>query len=513
MEFIRTEHIYKTYPNGIRANIDVNLVVKKGEIHSIVGENGAGKSTLMKILYGMEKPDSGKIFIEGKERQIASPREAIKEGIGLVHQEFMLFSQLSVAENVVMGNEPHGLFKFDTQKSIKAVEKLCKKNKFFLDPNAKVKDLSVGEKQKIEILKLLYKNARLLIFDEPTSVLTPQEIEEFFKTLKVLADSGHTIIFITHKIGEVFHISNRISVMKKGKLIKTVLREEITPEELVEIMFGQQYQIQEKTQTKREKMKDLVLFSVKNLTFFDENKRKLLDNVSLTVKTGEIVAITGVEGNGQKELIEIISGITQNRIGKIYFNSFVINNLSTRKRREIGMRIIPAERTTEGVCEGGTILDNLISDKYFNKMFSYYGILNIKNIIKFVFEKMKTYEIKATGPYTLVGELSGGNIQRVVIAREIDKKMNFLIAAYPTRGLDVNSALYVHKNLINLKKQNIGILLFSADLDELFSISDRIGVMYRGRLIGPFLKEKISTKKVGELMMGIGVENEYSLKN
>ncbi|MEG2338222.1 MAG: ABC transporter ATP-binding protein [Clostridium sp.] len=493
--------ITKVYPNGIVANQGVDFSVKEGEIHSLMGENGAGKSTLMKMLFGIETPEEGEIFLRGEKVNITSPTVAIDMGIGMVHQHFMLVPSLTVAENMVLGMEPKkGVF-IDFEKAVQMTEEVSKKYNLKVDARAKVEDLTVGTKQKIEILKALIRGAKILILDEPTAVLTPQETKELFEELIGLKENGHTIIFISHKLKEIKQICNRITIMRNGKGVGTYDVKDVTQEDISRLMVGRDVVI--KVDKTKAAPRENVL-EVKELNCLDESNNKLLNEISMSVRKGEILGIAGVEGNGQRELVEMITGLRKFSDGEITIDNKDIKNLSIKGIREIGTAHIPEDRMTLGAAKDASIQDNLISERIDSKDLKQGVLLNMKKIKEMSKKLIEDYRVKCDSEEQGVGMLSGGNIQKVVVAREFSSDPKFLIADQPTRGIDIGAATFIRHRLVELRDDGVGILLISADLNEVLELSDSLIVMYSGEITA-YIEDAstITEEELGLYMLGL----------
>ncbi|MBW1696951.1 MAG: ABC transporter ATP-binding protein [Deltaproteobacteria bacterium] len=496
-------HITKHFPMVV-ANDDVNFRVPHAEIHALVGENGAGKSTLMNILYGLLRPDSGNIAVNGTEVRFSGPADAINNGIGMVHQHFMLIPTLTVAENVVLGCEPSRLGLMDIGRASQIVGELSDRYGLKLDPSAKVETLSVGIEQRIEIIKVLYRGAEILIFDEPTAVLTPQEVEEFFGILRSLKSQGKTIIFITHKLGEVMEISDMVTVMRRGKVVGTVATKDTSRNEIANMMVGRQVLFQiEKSEAKPG---DVVL-EVKNIHALDNKGLPALRGVSFTVRQCEILGIAGVEGNGQSELAEVLTGLRRAEKGEVILNGSTITNLSPQLIRQKGVGHIPEDRQRRGLILDFTVTQNLVlgihyRQPYVRRMgFDLINFAAIKEKARLLIEQ---FDIRPAEQENPAGNLSGGNQQKVIVAREFDQNPTLLIAAQPTRGIDVGSMEFIHQRLIQARDEGKAVVLISADLEEIFSISDRIAVMYEGKIAGILNPKQATEAKLGLLMTGSG---------
>ncbi|HHT96747.1 MAG TPA: ABC transporter ATP-binding protein [Clostridiales bacterium] len=495
------EDITKVYPNGFVANKNVNLSVNEGEIHALIGENGAGKSTLMKILFGVEKADEGKILLNGEEIQIDNPNVAIGHGIGMVHQHFMLVPSLTVAENVVVGMEPKTNGFFSMEKTIKITKEASELYNFKVDPRSKIKDLTVGMKQKVEILKALVRGAKILILDEPTAVLTPQETTELFKELKGLKEKGYTIIFISHKLNEIIELCDRITIMRDGKIVGVEKVGKITEQDISRMMVGRDIileVIKEKAKPKQP------VLNIQNIIKYSTPEKKILNDVSFIVRSGEILGIAGVEGNGQKELSEIITGMDESYDGEISINDTNIKKLSIRDIRELGVSHISEDRMTYGIVGDGTIAENMISDRYYKKKYQKGFLLNFEKIKKESKELIEMFNVKCDGHKQPINMLSGGNMQKVVAAREFTSGSTLVIANQPTRGIDVGASSFIRNKLIELRDQGDAILLISADLNEVLEVSDSLIVMNNGEIAAYFEDAKlVNEDELGEYMLGL----------
>lgn len=470
---VEMKNITKRFP-GVLANDDINFSVRTGEIHSLLGENGAGKTTLMKILFGLYRSDEGEIFIKGNRVVIDNSRKAIKYGLGMVHQRFMLVDRLSVLENVILGQE-QGMFRLDLDKSQESVERVMKKYGFNLKLEENIENLSIGPKQRVEILKTLYRGADIIILDEPTAVLTPQEVDELFKILNFFKKQGKTIIFITHKLIETMEIADRITVLRDGKKLVTVDKVETSPEELARLMVGKDINFILEKKAQKSSGELLSLYNVKLL----DNKKAL----SFKIHSGEILGVAGVEGNGQLELEEMVMGLRPVKKGKILFDKREITNLPTRERKLLGIGYIPSDRHRRAVISNFSIEENIILGFHFRPPFSKRGILN-KDAIKLYANKMITdFDIKTTDSEQKIRFLSGGNQQKVIVSREVSRDPRVIVAAQPTRGLDIGAIEYIHSLLLELRNKGKAILLISADLTEVMKLSDRIAVLYEAEII------------------------------
>ncbi|MDO4566953.1 MAG: ABC transporter ATP-binding protein [Oscillospiraceae bacterium] len=499
---LKVENLTKVYHNGVVANKGVSVDFRRGEIHSVVGENGAGKSTLMKIIFGIENASDGKITYKDKEVHFQSSLDAIKAGIGMVHQHFMLIPSMTVAQNIILGAEPTKSRVFiDYKEAVKKTSELAQKYNFDIDVTKKVSELSVGTKQKVEILKTLYRNAEVIILDEPTSVLTPQETESLFEELGKFRQLGHTIIFISHKLGEVKKISDRITVMRSGVSKGTYNNSDLSLEQLTELIIGRDL-AQDYDDRKRQTDGKQVL-RVEGLTIKGRSKNKL-DGVSFSVRHGEILGIAGVEGNGQPELIKAITGLMPFDEGRIRLEDTDIGKYSIHDKRRAGLAFIPEDRMTDGAALNATLAENLVATYFDREDINKKLFMDSQKIDETAKGLIEKFSIKAESPAAKAGSLSGGNIQKAVVARESNTRPVCLIAEQPTHGIDIGSAEFVHQQLIEMRNEGAGILLVSADLDEVMSLSDRILVMYGGSVVAYFPSLKgLSRNELGLYMLGV----------
>ena len=498
---VEIHNLTKTFPLVI-ANDDVTFVVEKGEIHALVGENGAGKSTLMNILYGLLRPDSGSVAVNTKTVHFSGPADAIYHGIGMVHQHFMLIPTLTVAENVVLGQEPAKKGFVDIAHANQTVQTLSDQYGFKVDPSAKVETLSVGVQQRIEIIKVLYRGAEILILDEPTAVLAPQEVEEFFDILRALRDQGKTIIFITHKLREVMAISDRVTVMRQGRVAGSVITRDTTRNEIATMMVGRQVLF--RVDRGEAKPGDVVL-SVKNLHALNDKRLPALSGISFNVCEGEILGIAGVEGNGQTELVEVLNGLRRAQKGEIKLNGRVITNYSPRMVKEAGAGHIPEDRQRRGLILDYNVALNLILGIHYRTPFVKrlgFDVMNFAPIYAKARRLIQEFDIRPDDYENLAGNLSGGNQQKVIVAREMDQDPKLLIAAQPTRGIDVGSIEFIHQRLIQARDTAKAVLLISADLEEILSISDRIAVMFEGKIVGILTPAEATEERLGLMMTG-----------
>lgn len=506
---IEMKNIVKVYPPNVVALDDVTASFCKGEIHAIVGENGAGKSTLMKVLYGLEHANAGGIVYRGNPVEFKEPGEAIASGIGMVHQEILLVSEYTVWQNVTLGVEPTGfLGRIDEQRARKQVRDRIQEFQFNLDPDMLVGDLSVAARQKVEILKLLYRNVEVLILDEPTAVLTPQEIPQLFSELKRLRDNGHTILFISHHLDEVMELSDRITVMRKGRKIDTVNTHETSKEELARMMVGREVIF---TSLREPQPAGDTIFSIEGLTSMDENNHIHLKDIHLQVRQGEIVGVAGVEGNGQYELVNSIMGMLKCSQGKITVCGKDITHERILERRRL-VSFVSQDRGKMSASVTASIKENsLMTHHRLNPRFTHWNgrLLDYKEVGKFTDELEERFSISMGNKENPFRSLSGGNQQKVILARELTLESPFILLDQPTRGLDVGSIEYVHRQILQMRAEKRAVLLISADLDELFRISDRILVLHRGQIVADLRTEDTDIDEVGFLMLeGKGKEDE-----
>jgi general nucleoside transport system ATP-binding protein len=493
--------ITKRFPTGTLANDGIDLALNAGEIHALLGENGAGKSTLMNILYGLVTPDAGEIRMNGEPVVIRDPADAIKRGIGMVHQHFMLVPVLTVAENVVLGDEivrAGGIL--DIGEASSRIRLLAQKLGFDIDPSDRIDQLSVGQQQRVEILKAIYRNAKILVLDEPTAVLTPQETREIFEVLRRLRTEGASIIFISHKLDEVLEIADRITVIRRGKVVGTRTPRETSEAELAELMVGRAVSLRV---DRGRSHPSAVVLEVAALQAKDDRGHLALGGVDLAVRAGEIVGIAGVAGNGQEELVEALIGLRKPSAGSIRLAGADLSHASVDARRDRGMAFVPADRHRYGLVLTYPIADNLALTRYAEPPFAggFAGIVrNFKAIAANAIRLIREFDIRAAGPEVAAGTLSGGNQQKVVVAREFQHDLKVLILDQPTRGLDVGSIEFIHKQVIARRDEGVAVILVSAELDEVLDLSDRVLVMFRGRIVGEFHATDAQREKVGLLM-------------
>ena len=495
-------HITKRFP-GIIANDDVTIQLKKGEIHALLGENGAGKSTLMSVLFGLYQPEEGEIRKDGKKVEIRNPNDANDLGIGMVHQHFKLVECFSVLDNIIMGVEPTDKMGFLKKKQAREkVLELSEKYGLLVDPDALVEDITVGMQQRTEILKMLYRENEILIFDEPTAVLTPQEIRELMQIMKNLAAEGKSILFISHKLAEIMEVADRCSVLRKGKYIGTVNTRDTTPQELSKMMVGRDVKF---AVEKQESVPGEVVLDVRGLSVASKrHKNDAVKNVSFQVHRGEIVCIAGIDGNGQTELVYGLTGLEAAKAGTITLCGRDITKAPIRKRSQSGMSHIPEDRHKHGLVLDYTLEDNIVLQRYFEPEFTNKaGFLRRKNIRSYAERLIAQYDVRSgQGPITIARSMSGGNQQKAIIAREIDKAPELLVAVQPTRGLDIGAIEYVHSQLVAQRDAGKAVLLVSLELEEVMNVPDRILVMYEGEIVGEFDPKLTTIEELGLYMAG-----------
>ncbi|WP_139489064.1 ABC transporter ATP-binding protein [Brevibacillus dissolubilis] len=490
--------ITKRFP-GIIANDNIQLKVKKGEIHALLGENGAGKSTLMNVLFGLYQPEEGDILINGQKVNITSPNVANELGIGMVHQHFMLVEPFTVTENIVLGKEPKKGMSIDIAKAAKDVENLSKQYGLMVDPHAKIEDISVGMQQRVEILKTLYRGAEIIIFDEPTAVLTPQEIHELIEIMHNLVKEGKTIILITHKLKEIMAVCDSVTIIRRGKTIDTLSVANTNPDELAAKMVGREVNFHvEKTEAKPKE----VILSVQNVTAMGNRGVNALKGISLDVRAGEILGIAGVDGNGQSELIEVLTGLRKSQGGTIKLRDKDITNKLPREISESGLSNIPEDRHKRGLVLDFTMSENMVLETYFHKEFNKGGFLDYNAIESHAAKLIQEFDVRTPSIHTPARALSGGNQQKAIIAREVHKDPELLIAAQPTRGLDVGAIEFIHKRLVEQRDKGKAVLLVSFELDEILNVSDRIAVIYEGQIVGIVDPKQTNEQELGLMMAG-----------
>lgn len=511
MEIIKTVNLTKMY-GDFTANDNINISINAGEIKAIVGENGAGKTTLMNMLYGLLKPTDGEILIKGNNVSFDSPTDAMDCGIGMVHQHFKLVPSLSVYENVMLGTEiekKHQIGKrsfslklIDRNQEIKEVTELINNYQFNISATSIIKNISVGARQKVEILKMLYRNVEILIFDEPTAVLTPQEILTFYETLRLLKKQGKTIILITHKLQEVMDVSDSVTVIKQGKVIGNMLTKDTSTKEIARLMVGRDVLLKVDKEYKDYSKNDIV-YQLDGVTTINNDGIKVVNNVSFNIRKGEIVGIAGVEGNGQSELLDILTGVLKSTSGKAYLNGKEITNFWPRRLRDSKIAFIPEDRYEKGLCKDMLIKENIIAGYHGDKEICNFGIISQKKMCERLDNLIDKYDIRVSDKDGMISSLSGGNAQKIIIAREFNSDPDVLIAAQPTRGVDIGAIEYIHNSILRLQKAEKSILLVSSELSEIMNLSDRILVMYKGEIIGEVDAKSATREEIGLLMAGI----------
>jgi len=494
--------ITKQFP-GVLANDHVDFDLRRGEVHALLGENGAGKSTLMNILYGLYSADEGEIIVNGKTVAFSSPHDAIDQGIGMVHQHFMLIPVMTVTENIVLASEPtKGRVFLDYAGARKRVEEISQRFGFAIEPDARIQDITVGQQQRVEILKALYRDADILILDEPTAVLTPQEAAELFAILEGLVHEGMSIIFISHKLNEVLEIADRITVLRRGKRIDTIPREGATEASLARSMVGREVLLRV---DKKPASPGATLMHVEDLRVFDDRRLEAVRGVSFDVRAGEIVGIAGVDGNGQTELIDALTGLRRPSGGRIEIEGNDLTNSNADAHLEAGLGHIPEDRQRRGLVLEFSLAENLVLHDYDKEPYSRFGTISPRRIVSRARRLLSDYDVRGGGPRTPAAALSGGNQQKVVVAREVSRNPRVLIAAQPTRGLDVGAIEFVHRQLVAERDTGRGVLLVSLELEEILSLSDRILVIYEGRIVGEFSPD-VTEEELGIAMTGGGRE-------
>lgn len=508
MSIIEMRQITKRFP-GIIANDHIDLTVKKGEIHALLGENGAGKSTLMSILFGLYQPDEGEIYISGKRVHIDGPNEANRLGIGMVHQHFMLVKPFTVTENIILGMEPSKGFKIDMNQARARVKELSEKYGLKIDPDAKIADISVGMQQRVEIIKTLYRGAEILIFDEPTAVLTPQEIDDLLVIMKNLVDEGKSIVFITHKLKEIMRVCDRVTVIRRGKVVESLYVADTDADTLAMKMVGREVKlaVEKKPSEQGKKVLQIQKLDVKDTRGFMKVR-----GLELDVYQGEILGLAGVEGNGQSELIEAITGLRPVSGGTVILNGKPITGFSPRKVIESCVSHIPEDRHHHGLVLDFNIAENMVLETYRDAPFAKGLILQQNEIVRHAERLIEDYDVRTPSAFTPARALSGGNQQKAIIAREVDRDPDLLIAAQPTRGLDVGAIEFIHKRLIEQRNKGKAVLLVSLELDEIMRLSDRIAVIYNGQIVGIVKPEETSDRELGVMMAGASDQNQQSVE-
>ena len=498
---LEARNITKVYPGGVVANHNVNLEVRKGEIHALVGENGAGKSTLMKMLFGMLAPTEGQIFVDGKEVHFSSSSDAIAAGLGMVHQHFMQVPSMTVAENLILGAETGNTLKVDRKEAVRITKELSDKYNLKVEANEKVEDISLAMRQKLEILKALYRGAHILILDEPTAVLTPQETEELFEQLKLLRENGHTIIFISHKLNEVKALCSRMTILRDGRTMGTYDIADLDEQEISRLMVGRNVSLDiEKEEADYGKN----IFSVKDLVYVDYFGKTRLDHVSFSIRQGQILGVAGIDGNGQSELVEAIVGTLRQQHGTITLKGQDISHASVRARQEAGISHVSEDRLKYGSAPKLSLEDNTISKVYYTRQLKSHGLIDKKKVSAFTNRILKEFLVKYKSSKQAVSELSGGNVQKLIVGREFDYDADLLIMNQPTRGIDVGAIEFIRKKIVDMRSKKKAILLVSADLSEILSLSDAIVVMHEGKIVGYIDDVKKTTEnELGLYMLGV----------
>ncbi|MGG5357320.1 MULTISPECIES: ABC transporter ATP-binding protein [unclassified Enterococcus] len=499
---IEMKNITKQF-GTFKANDNINLQVKPGEIHALLGENGAGKSTLMNMLSGLLEPTSGEILLRGEKVEITSPTKANQLGIGMVHQHFMLVDAFTVTENIILGSEPSKAGVIDRKKAREEIQKVSEQYGLSVNPDAYIRDISVGMEQRVEILKTLYRGAEVLIFDEPTAVLTPQEIEELIIIMKELVKEGKSIILITHKLDEIKAVADRCTVIRRGQGIGTVDVKDVTSQQLADMMVGRSVSF--KTDKKEARPQEAVL-SIENLVVNENRGIPAVKNLSLEIRAGEVLGIAGIDGNGQSELVQALTGLRKAESGKIRLNGNDITNHKPRKITEAGVGHVPEDRHKYGLVLDMTLAENIGLQTYYQEPYSKFGVLNYQEINEHARNLIDEYDVRTTNEIVPAKALSGGNQQKAIIAREVDRDPDLLIVANPTRGLDVGAIEFIHKRLIEQRDKFKAVLLISFELEEILNVSDRIAVIHEGEIVGVVDPKETTENELGLLMAGYSLE-------
>ncbi len=499
MPILELKNITKTFP-GVVANDHISLTLEEGEIHALLGENGAGKSTLMNILYGLHHPDEGQIIVRGQEVRLTSPREAIRLSIGMVHQHFMLIPPFTVTENVMLGDETVKNGFLDQTAVAARIRDISAQYGLEVDPAAYVRNLSVGAQQRVEIMKILYRHADILILDEPTAVLTPQEVEDLFKVIRELTAQKVAIIFISHKLKEVMEIADRVTVLRAGRVVGTTRPSETTPEMLAQMMVGREVALEAE---KEPANPGQAVLNVEHLQVLDNRKSVAVQDVSFEVHAGEVLGIAGVQGNGQTELVEALTGLRPIAAGTATILEHDITHANSRQIFELGVAHIPEDRQADGLVLNYAVEDNLVLNQYYRPPFARGLVMDQAAIDQQAALRAKEYDVRTPSLSTHVANLSGGNQQKVIVARELSRPIALLIASQPTRGLDVGSIEYIHRRILEKRTEGAGVLLVSNELDEIYSLSDRIAVLYRGQIMDILPAGKATREQLGLLMAGV----------
>ena len=492
--------ITKSFP-GVLANDRIDLALEKGEIHALLGENGAGKTTLMNVLYGLYAPDEGEITVRGQRVEIHDPNDAIAQGIGMVHQHFMLVPVLTVTENVMLGVESikNGIF-LDRPIAARRIREISKQYGLEVDPDAYVKSLPVGVQQRVEIIKLLYRDADILILDEPTAVLTPQEVEELFKVIRSLVAQGKSVVFITHKLKEVMAIADRITVLRNGRVVGTTTPDQTDEQQLAAMMVGRQVLLRVE---KGDAHPGETVLEVDNLEVLDDRGNLAVRSISFQVRAGEVLGVAGVQGNGQTELVQALTGLRSPVAGRVHILDDDLTGVSPRRVLEQGVAHVPEDRQRDGLVLSFPVADNLILNTYYLPPFARLGTLDQEAILTTAEQRVREFDVRTPSTMTLVSSLSGGNQQKVIVAREFSRPIRLLIASQPTRGLDVGSIEYIHRRIVEKRDEGCAVLLVSPELDEVMGLSDRIAVMYEGEIVDILPAGQVTKEEVGLLMAGV----------
>jgi len=500
---LELKNINKSFGH-VQANKNINLIINQGTIHGIIGENGAGKSTLMSIVYGLYQADSGSIRVNGKEVKLKSPRDSIESGIGMVHQHFMLVENFTVLENIILGFEGELVFGHKLKKAKEDLKNLCDNYKLNIDLDSVISDLSVGFRQRVEILKSLYRGAEIFILDEPTGVLTPQEVDELFKILRSLKEEGKTIVLITHKLNEIMDLTSEVSVMRQGEVVGHTKTSDTNKEKLAEMMVGRSVLLR---LNKEDAKPGDVVFKVENLTVKDDLNVTRVKNVSFEIRSGEILGLAGVTGNGQTELLEALSGIRKVESGNIYLNDEKVsdkeNLLDPRKLKEKGLAHVPEDRQRMGLVTDFKAYENLIFGYHDQEPYSKSSILRDSDIITYSKKVMEEYDVRPRSPQLITSNFSGGNQQKIILSRELNESPKILLVGQPTRGVDIGAIEFIHQRLIDMRDKGVAILLVSVELDEVLSLSDRILVMFDGNIVGEKINKNVTDRELGLLMAGV----------
>jgi simple sugar transport system ATP-binding protein len=492
--------ITKAFP-GVLANDHIDLTLGEGEIHALLGENGAGKTTLMNVLYGLYSQDEGDIFVRGQRVEIEDPNDAIDRGIGMVHQHFMLVPVLTVTENVMLGVESikNGIF-LDRAIAARRVREISEQYGLRVDPNAYIKNLSVGVQQRVEIIKLLYREADILILDEPTAVLTPQEVEDLFEIIQALVDQGKSVIFITHKLNEVMDVADRITVLRNGRVVGTTTPEETSESELAAMMVGREVVLRVEKEAARPTE---TVLAVENLRVMDDRGNVAVHDVSFEVKGGEVLGVAGVQGNGQTELVEALTGLREVMGGQFRILGNDMTGVTPRRILEQGVAHVPEDRQRDGLVLSFPVADNMVLNTYYVEPFAHFVVMDEGKILSEAEKRARQFDVRTPSIMTPVSSLSGGNQQKVIVAREFSRPIRLLIASQPTRGLDVGSIEYIHGRIIEKRDEGTAVLLVSPELEEVMSLSDRIAVMYEGEIVDILSAEEATREQIGLLMAGV----------